>query len=119
MIRRELQELVSLGPFPASSEADKELIQKQEELLRSIKPPVSDEEAKHLVRLFGPDDYFGGAWTVVHLVETAPHWPISECLTDTSNEWIVRLQHRARRGRVGIPESNKARIISKGSASAK
>jgi hypothetical protein len=104
MIRPEVQELVSLGPFPASSEADEDLIQRQEDLLRSIKPPVSDEEAKQLVQLFGPDDYFGGAWTVVHLIETAPHWPISECLTDTSNEWIVHLREAAKRGRIGTSE---------------
>ncbi|SRR6266404_2964537 len=97
MIRPEVKDLVSLGPFRDSSEADDDLMRKQEELLKSIKPPVSDQEAKELVRLFGPDDYFGGAWTVLHLVESAPGWPITECLTDTSNEWINRLKARATR----------------------
>jgi len=76
-----------------------EVIKAQEMLLRSIKAPVSDDEAKCLTKLFGSDDYFGLAWTVLHLVESAPGWPIEECLRDASNEWIVRLRESAKKGR--------------------
>jgi hypothetical protein len=48
-------------------------MERQEELLRSIVSPVTDDEARALITLLGPDDYFGGAWTVVHLFESAPH----------------------------------------------
>ena len=65
----------------------------------SLSSPVSDEEAKALLTLFGSDDYFGASWTILHLIESAPNWPIDECLTNTSNEWIVCLKERAQRGR--------------------
>lgn len=99
MIRDEIRQLVLLGTFPASQDASPEVVGKQEKLLRSIVPPVTDDEARELIKLFGPDDYFGGAWTVLHLVETAPHWPLMDCLSSSSNEWIVRLKERfARKG---------------------
>lgn len=94
MIRAEIQQLIQLGPFPVSSEVKQEVIAAQDKLLRSIKPPITDEEAKKLVTLFGSDDYFGIAWTILHLVESAPGWPIQECLAHNSNQWIVRLGER-------------------------
>jgi hypothetical protein len=57
---------------------------------------VSGEEAGALARLFGPDDCFGLAWTLVHLIESAPeyldHLPVHE------NEWISRLRATANSG---------------------
>ena len=70
------------------------MLEKQEDLLRRIAPPLTDDEARLLVTIFGPDDYFGAAWTVLHLVESAPGWPLYDCLANVSNEWIARLQKR-------------------------
>jgi hypothetical protein len=95
MIRSEIEELVSLGPFPASQNVVPEILKRQEMLLDKITPPVSDDEARELIKLFGPDDYFGGAWTVLHLIEGAPHWPLQDCLSNKTNEWINRLWRRA------------------------
>lgn len=97
MIRSVIDELVRLGRFPASRQVVPSVLAQQEELLRGIAPPVSDDEARALITLFGPDDYFGGSWTVLHLVESAPGWPLLDCLTADSNEWIVRLRERAAR----------------------
>ncbi len=99
MIRSAVGELVRLGAFPSSKGADLLLIKRQEELLHRIRPPISDAEARELVKLFGPDDYYGLAWTVLHLVEGAPNWPLADCLTSRSSEWIDRLRERvARKG---------------------
>lgn len=94
MVRREVAELVSLGPFPASEDVTMEIIQSQESLLNSIARPVTDEEALQLIKLFGPDDYYGMAWTLVHLIESSPNWPLTDCLTGDSNEWIEHLKKR-------------------------
>jgi hypothetical protein len=99
MIRPEIAELVSLGPFPSSKDTVVDVIDRQAELLKRIDRPVSDEEARELVKLFGPDDYYGGAWTLVHLIETAPNWPLTDCLTDDSIEWIARLKMRVENAR--------------------
>lgn len=98
MVRPEIKKLVSLGTFPPSNQVDAELVKSQESLLREIQSPISDDEARLLLRLFGPDDYFGLAWTILHLVESAPSWPITASLSDAKNEWILRLKERAARG---------------------
>ena len=96
-MRREIEELLALGQFPDSRHVQPDVIERQQALLDLIIPPISDAEAKELVRLFGNDEYFGLAWTVLHLIESAPSWPIQDCLGDTSNEWIERLMKRAGR----------------------
>jgi len=93
-VRPSILRLSSLGSLPAS-DALVDSIQKYEEAIRAIVAPVTNEEAMILVRLFGPDDCFGLAWSLLHLVETAPAWPIPECLGQKTNEWIQRLEKRA------------------------
>jgi hypothetical protein len=97
MIRTEILELEKLGPLPESQTAEDYNLQRQEQLLNQISKPVSDDEARILCRLFGPDDCYGIAWTLLHLIETAPGWPIRECLKSSENQWIVRLRESATR----------------------
>ncbi|MCQ8120015.1 hypothetical protein, partial [Methylomonas rosea] len=67
-------------------------------LLLSVTKPVSNEEARALVKLFGPDGCFGLAWSILHLIESAPSWPLTDCLVNSSNEWVALLRDRATRG---------------------
>ena len=100
MVRREILELSKLGPLPSADTAVRDnldgLIAKYQEILESIKEPVTDEEARILVTLFSPGDAFGLDWALVHLVETAPGWPLLDCLKNTENEWIELLRQSAR-----------------------
>ncbi|MGD9920451.1 MAG: hypothetical protein AB7V13_03245 [Pseudorhodoplanes sp.] len=89
-----IEELRRLGPLPESTKADPAQLEEVQNLLAEVATPVSDDDAKILVSLFGPDDCYGLAWTLLHLVDTAPGWPIEECLTDFENEWILRLKRR-------------------------
>ena len=98
-MRREIIELNELGPLPSweSVLADPNgaaLVKKYQDLIESIRPPVTDEEAKVLVRIFGPDECFELEWPLVHLIETAPNWPLFDCLGDSDNEWIAMLKQR-------------------------
>ena len=93
-MRPQVQELVALGPFPAEDAATDEEVQRREELVTAIEPPITDEEARALVTVFGPDDFYGGAWSVLHLIESAPGWPIEDALGNEDNEWIRRLRRR-------------------------
>jgi len=97
-MREAVQKLGQLGPLPESDSADEEKLKVYEDLLKQIAPPVSDEEARVLVGLFGSDDCYGLAWTVLHLVESAPGWPLKDSLDNERNEWIQRLRLRAERG---------------------
>ncbi len=100
MIRQEVIELGRLGPLPPSEktveENRQELISKYEKLIMSIKKPVTNEEARVLVTVFGSDDAFGLVWPLVSLVESAPGWPLADCLENTDNEWIQMLKRRVR-----------------------
>lgn len=97
-MRTEVIQLVQLGPLPSEEGASVELVQKFESALHSITKPVSNEEARALVRLFGNDSCFGLAWTMLHLIETAPDWPLLDCLSNLNNEWVASLRNRAIRG---------------------
>ncbi|MCP3442085.1 hypothetical protein [Bradyrhizobium sp. CCGUVB14] len=89
-----IQRLVQLGPFPSSSLAKAPVLREQEALLAGVQTPVTKDEARALVRLFGPDDCFGLAWSLLYLVETSPDWPIDDVLDGLSGEWIERLRER-------------------------
>lgn len=88
--------LVELGRLPDERERDVAKLEVLESVLKEVRRPISDDDARALTTLFGSDGCFGAAWTLVHLIETAPGWPLADCLQDTSNEWIRRLAHRAR-----------------------
>ena len=98
MMRQEVRDFVALGPLP-DEEADVELVKRHEDLLGRITEPVTDEEAKVLITMFGSDDCYGLAWTLLHLIETAPNWPLEECLRGDGNEWIERLRSGAETAR--------------------
>jgi len=65
--------MVKLGPFPSES-SDASQLAEREALLAQITPPLSLAEAAALAGVLGPDDCFGLAWSVVHLIESAPGW---------------------------------------------
>ena len=87
--------LLVLGPLPNSAVATVQTVHAFEEQLSKVQKPVTDEEACALVKLFGPDDCVGLAWTLLHLIETAPGWPIESALIGLEGEWIRRLRERA------------------------
>jgi hypothetical protein len=96
-MRQEIVELDKLGPLPsAQSVLDNPdgdvLLKRYEELITSIQPPVTDDEARVLVGILC--DCFGVEWTLIHLIETAPGWPLEDCLVDTDNEGVAHLKQR-------------------------
>jgi hypothetical protein len=97
-VRTEVQELQKLGPLPSEDEAEVPQLERIEELYRAIARPITDDEARILVELFGPDGCYGVAFSFIHLIETAPGWPLKDCLEQLNNEWKVELRNRAIRG---------------------
>ncbi|MBF0548538.1 MAG: hypothetical protein HQM08_29165 [Candidatus Riflebacteria bacterium] len=96
-IRDEIRAFGALGPLPAAGEADDQKLLQQQNLLARITKPISNDEARVLVKLFGPDDCYGLAWTLLHLIESAPGWPLKDCLENLENEWLIRLRDSAKR----------------------
>lgn len=97
-VRPEVTQLFLLGPLPAEAGADPAKLLEFEKPIRGINPPLTDSEARLLVQLFGEDDCFGAAARLVTLIETAPGWPLVDCLAHTNNIWIRELRDRAIRG---------------------
>jgi hypothetical protein len=97
-IRKEVRDLVALGPLPDSDIAEVEQVQRFQDAIEKISAPVTPEEAGALLSVFGPDECFGLAWAVLHLVESAPGGiPIKERPSDDDNEWVRRLWARSHR----------------------
>ena len=96
-IRGEVEEFVALGPLPDEN-ADEATLARHQGHLSRIKPPVSDEEAALLIGMFGPDDCNGAAWTLLHLIESAPGGvPLESEPSASDNEWLRRLWARSHR----------------------
>ena len=71
-IRQAVKDLIEPGAFPSEAEVTLEQLTELQRLLERVAAPVSDEEAQALLAVFGPDGCFGMAWTVLHLIESAP-----------------------------------------------
>ena len=97
-----VEQLRRLGPLPTSKDADPHVLAEFERLLNQLQPPITDEDARLLVTLFGPDECFGLAWTLIHLIESAPNWPLADSLEDTQNKWVALLLSRSDRA-IGRP----------------
>ena len=87
-LRKVVEDFIELGPLPDSSAATEEDLDRREALLRAIAAPVSDEEAVALHGSFGPDGCYGLAWSLLHLVETAPGRPRPSESTFQRSEWL-------------------------------
>ncbi|RYY83030.1 MAG: hypothetical protein EOO15_22065 [Chitinophagaceae bacterium] len=97
-MRKEVVILTTLGPLPSETAASVELLKQLDAAYRAIDRPITDEEAIALVEMFGKDGCFGLASSLAHLIETAPSWPLSQCLRNVANPWVVELRDRAIRG---------------------
>lgn len=96
-IRSEIQQLLSLGRLPSEDDAAVTNLEQYETLLHSVSCPLSLTEAAALVSLFGPDGCFGLAWTMLHLIETAPGWVDYARQLPDENEWTQNLRERVER----------------------
>lgn len=100
-MRPEVLEFISVAPLPLES-AEPAEIARAETLLGAITAPVSDEEAELLVQCFGEDECFGLAWSLVHLVETAPTFEVAEPLEGGDHPWMIVLYQRVLNARAQI-----------------
>jgi hypothetical protein len=61
-----IEAFVAMGPLPAEGVATVDEIAERQRLLEHIEHPLSDHEASLLATVFGPDNGFGLAWTMLH-----------------------------------------------------
>lgn len=95
-----VREFVALGPIPDSASVTEAQINLLGEALDRITPPITPEEAELLLTAFGPDECFGLAWNLLHIIEIAPGGaPICTEPSVDANEWVRDLWTRAHRGK--------------------
>ena len=92
-MRKQIEKLVEFGALPTESASVAEVARCQS-LIESIAPPISLQEAVALVGILGSDDCFGLAWSIVHLIESAPGWGI-EHIPPGSGFFLKTLRTRA------------------------
>ena len=95
-MRTLVTQLVALGQLPGEQEAAAPQVQEFEQVIRKIEPPLTKEEALALLSVFGPDECFGLAWSLLHLIETAPGWPYPEARLRAANPWVKSMLERAK-----------------------
>ncbi|MFE2839248.1 hypothetical protein [Streptomyces mirabilis] len=96
-MRPEVQTFVADGPLPDWDSSEEEVDRRYDQLCAIVRP-VTGEEAKALVSCFGPDDCYGVAWTLLHLIETGPNPVLATDPGPDANEWHQRLYLRAMNG---------------------
>ncbi|WP_232542657.1 hypothetical protein [Streptomyces sp. QHH-9511] len=93
-MRPEVQAFVADGPLPDWDTSEEE-IDRRVKQLETISRPVTAEEAAALVTCFGPDDCYGVAWSLLHLIESGPNPVLTTPPAPDANEWHARLWRRA------------------------
>ena len=105
-IRQPVADFLAEGPLPDESH-EAEAIDRAGDLLDRIERPVTDEEAMALVSGFGPDDCYGLAWSLLHLIETAPGAMTAEYSGDSENIWVQELRRRVEHARsMGVADDS-------------
>lgn len=96
-IRQAIVELEKMGKLPEDTNDDDisdDVIAKYESLLTSIIPPITDEEAKVLIKIMPDDSFYGSEWSILHLLETSPHWSKEIIELSDSEKWKQRMFNR-------------------------
>ncbi|MEV4438105.1 hypothetical protein AB0K09_03655 [Streptomyces sp. NPDC049577] len=93
-MRPEVEAFVAAGSLP-DWEAGEEVIDRRVKQLEAISAPVTPDEAEALAACFGPDDCYGVAWSLLHLIETSPGPTPSVAPPGTdADEWHRTLWNR-------------------------
>ena len=95
-IRQSITDFLATGQLPDEHDSTDDEIKRADDLLNQIEKekPVTDEEAAALVTVFGADTCFGLAWTLLHIIETAPGVGADEYLAHSDNFWVQMLRNR-------------------------
>lgn len=96
MIQESVRALELLGPLPSEDDATDEILRGWEALLKRVHVPISNDDALVLAGLFGPDLCYGLGWSLLHIVETAPNWPVEGATDRMPQEWSERVMTRFR-----------------------
>jgi len=99
-IRETVEEVQRLGRMPTDDEADMDEARadRWEQLIQQLEQEggITNAEAGVLAMSLPSDDSdsYGVAWTTLHLIESAPDWPLTEVIDKISGPWQGRVRRR-------------------------
>jgi hypothetical protein len=93
-MRQSVNELIKMGSLPSEESYDIDFIQKYQNILHNIQPPLSNEEATKLITFFGNNESYGLAWSLLHLIESSADFSVDKQLLENGNPWIQLLIKR-------------------------
>lgn len=94
-MRESVVNLINMGKLPPEDNDDVSLFEKYQELIESIVPPLSIEEADSLVLLLGNDGCYGLTSAAIHLIESSNGFRINDFNEMEGNYGIDILRIRA------------------------
>jgi hypothetical protein len=96
-LRGAVAQLAALGRLPDDGDAQVPRLEAVELALKLRAPPLSEEEAMALMWVLpaGEGSCFGLAWSVLHLIESAPGRPYRDAYLHETNHWVKLLLERA------------------------
>lgn len=97
-MRQSVRSFVAAGVLPDEHSGADE-IRVREEQLAAITPPLTEKEARAMLTCFGPDDCYGLAWTMVHLIESCGTDIVDEMPSEHVLPWLYMLWNRQQVGR--------------------
>ena len=96
-MRDVVSKLASMGRLPDEDSAEQADLDERVALLDEVGlERLSRDEVLALLPLFPADDNtcFGLAWTLLHIIESSPDWPIWDALDAIGGEWAETLTIR-------------------------
>jgi hypothetical protein len=95
-MRPEFETLVALGRIPVDAQLDEQTARRFTEAIDGLSSPPTAEEAAALLDILPIDEStsFGLAWSLVHVIESSPDWPLGSALNDRS-WWVTTLRQRS------------------------
>ena len=94
-MQKAIQSMVALGPIPSEDTIEQEELEMWDDLImHQVQEPLTDEEGLAISGLFGPDSCFGLNYKLMHLLETAPGWPVPGMFEHMHPEWAGAIMSR-------------------------
>lgn len=94
LIQATVQRLQLLGTLPAETENALDRLAEWQTVLNAVVRPINRAEAKLLCSLFGVDDSYGLAWSLLHTIESSDDLSDEDLQRFPRNEWIDLLISR-------------------------
>lgn len=82
-----------------------EQINAAQRCIEALVPPLSADDISALISVLpaNGDTAYGLNWSILHMIEAAPDWPVWDMLRDSENDWVISFRQRLANGGFEVP----------------